>query len=183
MPEVLGEEVSQWARPAVPFAGAKHGFVALPEVGDGVWIEFEAGNVTQPIWSGFWWGDDEIPDPGAEKTRVFATSNGHKLVLDEDANEVRIEHGGGPSIVLTDSDITIAVGVEEDRDLVEQRERQRRCPGGHVMPGKVLTTGSTGPVPARWAGDAHARPTRRSRRWPARCCSRATSTRSPAARS
>lgn len=109
VPEVLGEEVSQWARPAVPFAGAKHGFLALPEVGDGVWIEFEAGNVTQPIWSGFWWGDDEIPDPGAEKTRVFATSNGHKLVLDEDANEVRIEHGGGPSIVLTDSDITIAV--------------------------------------------------------------------------
>jgi len=113
VPEVLGEEVSQWARPAVPFAGAKHGFVALPEVGDGVWIEFEAGNVTQPIWSGFWWGDDEIPDPGAEKTRVFATSNGHKLVLDEDANEVRIEHGGGPSIVLTDSDITIAVGSKK----------------------------------------------------------------------
>jgi uncharacterized protein involved in type VI secretion and phage assembly len=113
VPEVLGEEVSQWARPAVPFAGAKHGFVALPEVGDGVWIEFEAGNITQPIWSGFWWGDDEIPDPGAEKTRVFATSNGHKLVLDEDANEVRIEHGGGPSIVLTDSDITIAVGSKK----------------------------------------------------------------------
>ena len=113
VPEVLGEEVSQWARPAVPFAGAKHGFVALPEVGDGVWIEFEAGNVTQPIWSGFWWGDDEIPDPAAEKTRVFATSNGHKLVLDEDANEVRVEHGGGPSIVLTDSDITIAVGSKK----------------------------------------------------------------------
>ena len=52
-------------------------------------------------------------DPGAEKTRVFATSNGHKLVLDEDADEVRIEHGGGPSIVLTDSDITIAVGSKK----------------------------------------------------------------------
>ena len=113
VPEVLGTEVSPWAMPAVPFAGAQHGFLALPEVNDGVWIEFEAGNVTQPIWSGFWWGDDEIPDPGAEKTRVFATSNGHKLVLDEDANEVRIEHGGGPSIVLTDSDITIAVGSKK----------------------------------------------------------------------
>ena len=51
--------------------------------------------------------------PDAEKTRVFATSNGHKLVLDEDADEVRIEHGGGPSIVLTDSDITIAVGSKK----------------------------------------------------------------------
>lgn len=110
VPEVLGEEVSQWARPSVPFAGAQHGFLALPEVGDGVWIEFEAGDLSKPIWSGFWWADDEIPEPGGEKTRVFATSNGHKLVLDEDADEVRIEHGGGPSIVLTADDITLAVG-------------------------------------------------------------------------
>jgi uncharacterized protein involved in type VI secretion and phage assembly len=110
VPEVLGEEVSQWARPSVPFAGAQHGFVALPESGDGVWIEFEAGDLSKPIWSGFWWADDEIPAPGGEKTRVFATSNGHKLVLDEDADEVRIEHGSGPSIVLTADDITLAVG-------------------------------------------------------------------------
>jgi uncharacterized protein involved in type VI secretion and phage assembly len=113
VPEVLGTEVTHWARPAVPFAGKQHGFLALPEVGDGVWIEFEAGNLDLPIWSGCWWADGEIPSPGAEKTRVFATSNGHKLVLDEDANEVRIEHGGGPSIVLTDSDITIAVGSKK----------------------------------------------------------------------
>jgi uncharacterized protein involved in type VI secretion and phage assembly len=113
VPEVLGTEVSPWAMPAVPFAGAQHGFLALPEVNDGVWIEFEAGDLTKPIWSGFWWGDGEIPSPAAEKVRVFATSNGHKLVLDEDNNEVRIEHAGGPSIVITDSDITLAVSSKK----------------------------------------------------------------------
>jgi uncharacterized protein involved in type VI secretion and phage assembly len=107
VPEVLGSELTHWARPAVPFAGKQHGFLALPEVGDGVWIEFEAGNLDLPIWSGCWWADGEIPSPGAEKTRVFATSKGHKIVLDDDKNEVRIEHGGGPSIVLTDSAITL----------------------------------------------------------------------------
>jgi uncharacterized protein involved in type VI secretion and phage assembly len=107
VPEVLGDETTHWARPAVPFAGKQHGFLALPEVGDGVWIEFEAGNVDLPIWSGCWWADNEIPKPGAEKVRVFATSKGHKIVLDDDNNEVRIEHGGGPSIVLTDSKITL----------------------------------------------------------------------------
>jgi Type VI secretion system/phage-baseplate injector OB domain len=110
VPEVFGEEETGWARPAVPFAGAGHGLVALPEPGDGAWIEFEAGDVSKPIWSGFWWADGEIPDPAGDQTRVFATSNGHKLVLDESGNELRIEHGGGPSIVLTASDITLAVG-------------------------------------------------------------------------
>jgi hypothetical protein len=113
VPEVLGLEVTPWARPAVPFAGPSHGFLALPEQGDGVWIEFEAGDVDKPIWSGFWWGDNEIPQPGAEKVRVFATSTGHKLVFDEDADEVTLEHGGGPSIKLTADDITLAAGGKE----------------------------------------------------------------------
>ena len=107
---MLGAEVTPWARPAVPFAGPEHGLLALPEKGDGVWIEFEAGDLSKPIWSGFWWGDKEIPKPGAEKIRVFATSNGQKLVFDEDNDEILIEHGGGPSIKLTASDITLAVG-------------------------------------------------------------------------
>lgn len=110
VPEVLGTELTPWARPAVPFAGPQHGLLALPEQGDGVWIEFEAGDLEKPIWSGCWWADDEIPAPGAEKVRVFATSNGQKLVLDEDADEILLEHGGGPSIKLTADDITLTVG-------------------------------------------------------------------------
>jgi len=113
VPEVLGEEVSGWARPSVPFAGANHGLVVLPEAGDGVWIEFEAGDISKPIWTGFWWAKDEIPAPGGEKTRVLATSNGHKIVLDEEGDEIRLEHGGGPSITLTKNDITLAVGSKK----------------------------------------------------------------------
>jgi hypothetical protein len=113
VPEILGEEVSGPARPCVPFAGAGHGFVALPEIGDGVWIEFEAGDIAKPIWSGGWWADGEIPDPAAEKVRVFATAGGLKLILDEDAEEIRLEHGDGPKIVITDSDITLSVGSKK----------------------------------------------------------------------
>ena len=43
VPEIYGDEgeiESPWAAPCVPFAGAGHGFVALPEVDDGVWVEF-----------------------------------------------------------------------------------------------------------------------------------------------
>ncbi len=45
--------------------------------------------------------------------RVFATSTGHKLVFDEDADEVTLEHGGGPSIKLTANDITLTAGGKE----------------------------------------------------------------------
>ncbi|HYY42592.1 MAG TPA: phage baseplate assembly protein V, partial [Pyrinomonadaceae bacterium] len=56
VPEVLQEASSAWAVPCVPFAGAGHGLVLLPELGDGVWIEFEAGDIARPVWTGCWWG-------------------------------------------------------------------------------------------------------------------------------
>lgn len=113
VPEVLGTEPTPWARPAVPFAGPQHGLLALPEQGDGVWIEFEAGDLSKPIWTGCWWADKEIPKPAAEKVRVFATSNGQQLVFDEDADEISLVHGGGASIKLTANDITLALGSKK----------------------------------------------------------------------
>ncbi|HQX82817.1 MAG TPA: phage baseplate assembly protein V, partial [Vicinamibacterales bacterium] len=60
---VLGEATSGWALPAAPFAGDQHGVVMLPKVGSGVWIEFEAGQLDHPIWSGAWWAAGQRPDP------------------------------------------------------------------------------------------------------------------------
>lgn len=109
--EVFGEEFeTDWAAPAVPFAGAKHGLVALPEVDDGVWIEFEAGKLSRPIWSGFWWANDEMPEPKGTLIRTFITTAGHKLILDDENNEVKLLHADGAEMTMTDSDITIKIG-------------------------------------------------------------------------
>lgn len=110
IPSVLGENVeSVWIEPAVPFAGKKHGFAFLPEKDDGVWIEFEAGSSSRPIWTGFYWGKDQIPGVATDKVRAIATSHGHQVVLDDDKDEIRIEHGNGPKIVIGKDSITIQV--------------------------------------------------------------------------
>jgi len=102
--------VLEKVRPCSPFAGSKHGFVAIPEPGDGVWVEFEAGRMSLPIWTGFWWANGEIPEPKGKLVRSFITTKGHKLLLDDDANEVKLLHAGGAEINLTDSDITVKIG-------------------------------------------------------------------------
>lgn len=107
VPSVLGDEDSAWALPAVPFAGAAHGLTLLPKVGDGVWIEFEAGDVSLPIWTGFWWGDGEMP--GSAEERTLLTPEGLKLVLDDAAKEIRLEHPNGPKITISGSEITLQV--------------------------------------------------------------------------
>ncbi|HUU75653.1 MAG TPA: phage baseplate assembly protein V [Methanoregulaceae archaeon] len=105
VPEVFGTEESPWAMPAVPYAGKSRGMIAIPKKGDGIWIEFEAGDISRPIWSGCWWADNEKEDGG--ETMTLMTSGGHKIVLDDEKNEIRIIHAGGAEIALTTTDITL----------------------------------------------------------------------------
>jgi len=113
VPEVFEEQETPWAMPVVPFAGEGHGLVLLPEVGDGVWIEFESGDPSRPLWTGCWWGDGELPEPGGTKVRALVTTAGHKLVLDDDGGEVQLLHSGGAELKMTDDDITITIGGAE----------------------------------------------------------------------
>src|SRR3954468_5999011 len=60
VPAVL-ETLEVWAMPCVPYAGDSVGFYMMPENGSGVWVEFEGGDPSFPIWSGCFWADDELP--------------------------------------------------------------------------------------------------------------------------
>ena len=109
VPEVFGTAVTDWALPAFPFAGLNHGLILVPNVGDGVWIEFEQGDPNYPIWTGSWLSSD-TPIPNLETTRVLATNRGHKILIDDAAGRVVFVHGSGPEMVMTEQDITLKVG-------------------------------------------------------------------------
>jgi hypothetical protein len=99
--------------PAAPFAGGGHGVVMLPKVGSGVWIEFEAGQLDNPIWSGAWWANGERPDPQGAAVRVIVSEHGHKLILDDESDEVKLVHGSGPEIKMTATEIVLTCGACE----------------------------------------------------------------------
>lgn len=107
VPAVLGES-STWCDACVPYAGTDVGFCFLPEPGSGVWIEFEAGDVEYPIWSGCFWFSGEVPSDADKAVRVIVTKAGHKVIFDDDAGEIRIEDANGGSIVFDSSGVTIA---------------------------------------------------------------------------
>jgi hypothetical protein len=60
VPSVPGMTVN-WALPCAPYAGALVGFYTIPPIGALVWIEFEGGDPTYPIWSGCFWNTDQVP--------------------------------------------------------------------------------------------------------------------------
>ncbi len=113
VPGIYEDHESPPAWPCVPFAGKKHGFLALPEPGDCVWVEFEGGNPSLPIWTGFWWPDNAMPDPKGENIKAWVTSKGLKVVLDDDQKKLQLVHPGGGEITMTDNDVSVKYKTTE----------------------------------------------------------------------
>jgi phage baseplate assembly protein gpV len=115
IPSVLAAEVTGWALPCLPFGGlADQGWFAVPEADAQVWVEFEEGDVSRPIWTGTFW--QKSGDPPAEAaldlptTRLLKTPGGHLVELDDKEGEERffLSHPKGAEIEI-DKDGTVAV--------------------------------------------------------------------------
>jgi len=99
VPAVLGD-LEVWAMPCVPYAGSQVGFYSLPASGAGVWVEFEAGDPSYPIWSGCFWADNELPDNNDAAIKIWKTDS-LTLRIDDSSDELKAEASSGAKITIS----------------------------------------------------------------------------------
>lgn len=104
VPDVLGKVETGWALPCTPYAGPATGLYLIPPVDAAVWAEFEAGDVSRPIWSGGWWGPDEAPGAPSSSTplpgrREVRSETGLTVSLDDEAGELLVSDGNGKNLI------------------------------------------------------------------------------------
>jgi Type VI secretion system/phage-baseplate injector OB domain len=111
VPRVLGDEESGWALPAFIYGGAsEQGLFAVPDIGAGIWMEFEGGDLSYPVWTGTWYTGGAIPESAQPGKKVLKTKSGHKIVLDDDGHSVEITDSNSNSITMNSGTIKIAAG-------------------------------------------------------------------------
>jgi len=132
VPDVLGENESGWAMPAVPYAGNGVGLFLLPPVGALVWMEFEHGEADYPIWTGCFWAAGEVPASPAGPEKKVLKSDAGTLTLDDapggggvtiettrgmkitmDTSGIQIDDGQGGSVKLTGVEVSVNDGALE----------------------------------------------------------------------
>ncbi len=94
VPAVLGD-LNVWAMPCVPYTGDNAGHYFMPEVGAGLWVEFEGGDPSYPIWVGGFWDKDDTPKQIKDKdpdpvVKVLRTSSGLVMSLDDGGQVISI---------------------------------------------------------------------------------------------
>lgn len=104
VPAVLGES-TLWAMPCVPYAGEGVGLYLLPKADTGVWVEFEGGDPSYPIWSGCFWADGELPDASDENIKILKTEK-ITFRLDDENDEMLSEVSSGSKITIGEDVIT-----------------------------------------------------------------------------
>ncbi|MBP2477026.1 uncharacterized protein involved in type VI secretion and phage assembly [Crossiella equi] len=118
VPDVLGSTPSSWAMPCLPVAGPGMGHYAVPPVGAGVWVEFEQGDPSFPIWTGCWYGSQaEVPAPALlgppvlPNTVLQTTGGNHVLLSDQPGNAgITLRTATGASLSVTDRGIVLDNG-------------------------------------------------------------------------
>jgi uncharacterized protein involved in type VI secretion and phage assembly len=113
VPTVLGDAESGWCMPCVPYAGDKVGVAFLPEVGSGVWIAFEGGDVSYPVWVGCYWRSGELPADVAPNVKVIVTTAPLELKLSDGDESVELTDSNGNSVKLDSSGITLSKGGQQ----------------------------------------------------------------------
>jgi len=95
---------SGWALPCAPYGGTQAGFFSVPPIGAGVWIEFEAGDVSRPIWTGTWWATGEVPTdqtgaPTPTTTKILRSDFGLIVALDDAQQTISISDVAGLNLM------------------------------------------------------------------------------------
>jgi uncharacterized protein involved in type VI secretion and phage assembly len=134
VPSVLGD-LELWAMPCVPYAGSQVGFFTLPETGTGVWVEFEAGDPSYPVWTGFFWGDNDLPSEATGASAKVWKTGGMTMTIDDDAGEITIVNQSEAKITMA-SDIQIE--VDPSKVTISTDSVTSECTPGSV---EVSSTG------------------------------------------
>lgn len=103
VPAVMDQEPI-WAMPCVPYAGKNMGIYTMPESGTGVWVEFEAGDPSYPIWVGCFWADEEVPknERSASATpplKIIRSKQGLMVTFDDQQEVIAVSDKNGNNII------------------------------------------------------------------------------------
>jgi uncharacterized protein involved in type VI secretion and phage assembly len=148
IPSVLAEQDSDWALPCLPYGGLdQQGMFFVPDVDAQVWVEFEEGDISRPIWVGtFWQQQSDTPEDASKDeptTRMIRTSSGHILQFDDEEGEeqFRLYHPADAEMII-DKDGTISLTDSSGARL------KMDAPGTEIIVedanGNIMTMNSSG---------------------------------------
>lgn len=108
-PKVLGDFKSSWCEPCVPVAYDSGGDLALPKLGEFVWVEFEGGDSNKPIYTGGLWSANKSPSSDYPTDTRYITWGNCKITMSGSTIHLRASnvYVNGKKVACFDDPVTV----------------------------------------------------------------------------
>lgn len=119
VPDVSNIIPTTWAMPCFPLAGKQMGAYYIPQIGSGVWVEFEQGDSDYPVWVGCYYGSvAEVPalalagNPASPNIALQTTLQNTLIISDlpGPTGGIMLKSATGATIIVNDTGIYIQNG-------------------------------------------------------------------------
>lgn len=107
-PDVLGEYASDWCEMCASGVQQHTGDIIIPEVGESVWVEFEEGDPTYPVYLGSWYFSRKTP---FHKESDYATALQKGRVIGYKGSKIEMDKQGSMTLVSSDHEAGLNVNV------------------------------------------------------------------------
>lgn len=110
VPGVIDEPLNYWILPIGNFGGKNYGTHIIPQVGSIVYVQFELGDTTKPLWFHGYHGTGDIPEGYSNPNHFwFMTPGGATVEIDDDKKEITLNDHHGNSVELNENGVSIDV--------------------------------------------------------------------------
>ncbi|SMY06262.1 phage baseplate assembly protein V [Flavimaricola marinus] len=108
-----------WADPCVPYADRGLGFFFMPPNQTEVWVEFEQGDRTKPIWTGFLWPAGGAPVMSKDEMVIATPSGSISFNAQSAGGEITLKTEQ-LTVELRDGTVTIKAGQSTTIEINSQ---------------------------------------------------------------
>jgi hypothetical protein len=107
-----------------------------PKISDIVWVSFEQGDLTKPLWEYHGWGLKQVPSPlKGPNTMGIITPEGNTLLIDDDEGSLSVFFNG-PITLYTDS--TVAINAKSDIIITSDSTVNLESPQVNIKGSKLV---------------------------------------------
>lgn len=110
IPGISDESVDYWTKPLGMFSGKNYGMKAIPQKGAVVYVMFEMGDPSKPVWLQGYFGLGEMPEGYDNPAHYwFVTPGGASFEIHDEDGELTINDHHGNSVELNENGISLDV--------------------------------------------------------------------------
>lgn len=124
VPGIIEDDIDYWAWPVNMMGGKNYGVNSIPPTGSTIYVVFELGDPSQPLWFHGWRSEGEVsPEDGKPGTHRYTSPGGAAVKIDDDTFEVIITSHTGTKVHLNQKGASIELASSNEKIFLGSKDR------------------------------------------------------------